>query len=131
MESHPKSAFIHMQSPLQALLCPFVLLPYLLLPAVYYGQLTVAFLPAYQEDLRAGSLAIGTYHEKTPKPFHDSKTCPICQAASCFQSYGFFSVLQIPECASSVRLSVCINSTFSITSCAFLVLGPRAPPDSL
>ena len=131
MENHPKSAFAHTQSSLPAFLCLLVLLPYLLLPVVFYSHLRLAFLPASQGDPRAGLPAIGTDPKKSPQPYHDGNTCPICRAASGFQDNGFFSWSQVPDCASPVRLAACINSPPSLADGYFGVSGPRAPPVSL
>lgn len=131
MKSHPNWAFVHKQSSLLSLLCLVVLLPYLLLPAIYYGHLTEQFLSASHEDPRAGPLAIGSYPEKLSEPCHDSNSCPICQAASSFQDYGFFSLPQVPASATQVRIAAFISPTFIIANYDFLVSGPRAPPISL
>jgi hypothetical protein len=133
MENHPKSAFAHRQPALLAFLCLLLLLPYLLLPAVYYGHLTVAFLPASQEDpiAIAGPLAIGTSTEKPPRPYHNSNACPICRAASSLQDFGFFSLPQPPECANQVWITAFNSPTPAIANSDLLVSGPRAPPVSL
>lgn len=131
MESHPKSAFVHRQLSLPAFVCLLVLQLYLLLPVVYYGQLSRAFLPASQGDPRAGLPAIGTQPEKSPQPYHNGNTCPICQSASGFQDYGFFSWSQVPDCASPVRLAAFIDFPPALANGCFWVSGPRAPPVSL
>ena len=130
-ESHPKSAFVHRQPSLPAFLCLFVLLPYLLLPVVFYGHLSLAFFPASQADPRAGLPAIGTLPGKSPQPYHDGTTCPICRAGSGFQDNGFSSWSQVPDGAAPVRLADLINSPPSLASGYFWVSGPRAPPVSL
>jgi hypothetical protein len=131
MESHPKSAFVHRQPSLPALLCLFVLLPYLLLPVVFYGHLSGAFFLASQADTRAGLPAIGTHPEKSPQPYHPGNTCPVCRAASSFDDYGYFSWSQVPDCASPVRLTAFINAPPSRSDGYLWVSGPRAPPVSL
>ncbi len=131
MESHPNRACVHRQPSLLPLLCLVVFLPYLLLPAVYYGHLTAAFLPAFQGDPRAGPPAIGPHTEKPPGPYHDSDSCPICRAASSLQDYGFFSFPQLAECATQVRLAAHIGPIPIIANPDFLVSGPRAPPVSM
>ncbi len=131
MESHPNRTFVHRQSSLLSLLCFVVFLPYLLQPSVYYSHLTAAFLPAFQGDPRAGPLAIGTHPEKPPGPYHDSNSCPICRAFSSFQDYGFFTLPQLTDCATQVRLAVLISPTPIIANSDFLDSGPRAPPISL
>ena len=128
MESQPKSASVHRQLSLLYLLCLAVFLPYLLLPAVYFSHLTAAFLPAFQEDPRAGPLAIGTHPEKPPGPYHDSDSCPICRAASSLQDYGFLSLPLFPDCATQVRLAAFIVPTPSLANSYFSFSVPRAPP---
>ncbi len=128
MESHPKSAAVHRQPSLLPLLCLIVFLPYLLLPAVYYGHLTAAFLPPFQEDPRAGPLAIGTHPEKPPEPYHDSGSCPVCRAASSFHDYGCFPWTQAQEGPTPVWLVAVISPAPIIANPDFLVSGPRAPP---
>jgi hypothetical protein len=131
MENHPNRTFVHRQPSLLSLLCLVVFLPYLLLPAVYYSHLTGALLPAFQEDPRAGPLAIGTYPEKPPGPYHDSNSCPICKGASSFQDYGFFALPQSPEGVTPVWLAAFTSPTPGTTNSDFLVSGPRGPPVSL
>lgn len=133
MESHPNCDFhfVHRQPSLVSFLCLFVFLPYLLLPTVYYSHLTAAFLPASQEDPRAGPLAIGTHPKKSPGPYQDSNSCPICRAASSFQDYGFFSLPQAMECPTPVWLAAFISPTPGIANPDSWVSGPRAPPVSL
>ena len=136
MESHSDYDFqvAYRQPFLLSLLCVLVLLPHLLLPAVYYSHLTATFLSVYQEYPRAGPLAIGTYPEKSPGPYHDRNSCLICRAASSFQDYGFFALPLAPECSAPdapVWLAVFISPTPIITNSDFLVSVPRAPPVSL
>ena len=119
MESHPNRTFVHRQSSLLSLLCLVVFLPYLFLPAVYYSHLIGALLPAFQEDHRAGPLAIGTHPEKPPGPYHDNNSCPICRASSNFQDYGFFSLPQFTNCATQVRLTALISPTLIIVKSEF------------
>lgn len=130
MESHPNRAFVHGQPSLLSLLCLVVFLPYLLLPPVYYSHLTAAFLPAFQEDPRAGPLAIATYPEKPPGPYHDNDSCPICRAASSLQDYGFCSLPQASEGATPVWLATVISPTPGLANSDLMVSGPRGPPVS-
>jgi hypothetical protein len=123
MASHRNSAFGHGQSSLLSRHCLVVFLP-----AVYYSHLTAAFLPAFQEDPRAGPLASGTHPEKPPGPYHDSDSCPICRATSSFQDYGLFSLPQFTDWTTQVRLAAFITPTPGIANSDFLVSGPRAPP---
>jgi hypothetical protein len=127
MESHPKSPSFCGQPSLLSLLCLAVFLSYLLLPAIYYRQLIAACLPVFQEDPGAGPLAIGTHPEKPLGPYHGSDSYLICRAASSFQDYCFFSLPQVTNCATQVRLAAFISPTPAIAKSGLLVSGPRAP----
>lgn len=103
------------------------LLANFLLPLIYYGHLTSFSLPASSGDPRAGPPITLSHPEKPLFPYHDN-LCPICQAASSFQDYGFLPVLPLPDSAALVGLLPCRDRTQGITNLAQLVSRPRGPP---
>jgi hypothetical protein len=80
------------------LLCLFAFLAYLLLPVVFYGHLSVAFLPASQEDPRAGLLAIGTHPVKSPQPYGAGVSYTTPATAICLWPLPFLWLTTTDQC---------------------------------
>jgi hypothetical protein len=113
-------------------LCLLVLLPYLLLPLIYYNHLTGnTSSPVCLIEGPQGRGSI--FWEKAEKPVgpHDDKSCPLCRAASHFQDYGFTAAIPAPDHPSLVQLYLCSNHPSRIANLHLLVSGPRAPPVAL
>lgn len=114
------------------LFCLFALLPYLLLPLIYYNHLTGnQDFPLY---LMAGpesrAPVIWGHADQPMRPPHES-ACPICRAASHFQDYGVSAVVLTPDHPCLARLSPFSSYPSHIANLDELVSGPRAPPVSL
>lgn len=133
MESYPHRGFhlAHRHASLLTCLCIVVLLLYLLLPEVYYNHLTASPLSVSSADPRGDPLAIGTHPEESPGPYHDSNSCPICQAFASFQDYAGSPLLQAPDCALPAQLFVPSDSCLQVKTFFFLITATRAPPHSL
>ena len=114
------------QSPGGALGVLLTLLPYFLLPFLFYGHLTKV-PPASSGDPKAGPPIILSHPEKPPAPYHDN-SCPICRGAESSQDCRFLPVLPGSDPPSPVRQSSLSGPFSPITPIPQMSSGPRAPP---
>ncbi len=109
-----------------SLLALLALLPYFLLPLIFYGHLTNSAFPAPPGIPRTGPPIIESQN-KEPVPFHDNNSCPICRAASDFQDYGLHLAFQAPDSAFVWLLSD-RDGTVVFSKADFVTAPTRAPP---
>jgi hypothetical protein len=96
---------------LGTLFCLFVFLPYFFLPLLYYAHLTQFSLPVESRDPRAGPPIAVSPPAKSPQPFHDSSSCPICRVAQTFEDGGL--LLSCPKAERPVMAGIFSESHFS------------------
>ncbi len=111
---------------LRSWLCLFALLPYFLLPAVFYSHLTVELPPAAGAEVKGAS----TFIAGQPPTFHpeDNRNCPICRAASSFEDYGCLDLAQAPHDAAHFLGLSLTNPAPLISPCGLGMAASRAPP---
>ena len=111
------------------LFCLFALLPYLLLPLIYYDHLTgTQDSLGYSIAAPQNRAPVMGGHVATPlRPGHDP-ACPICGGASHFQDYGIAAVVLAPDLPCLARLSPLGNHYCRIAHLHLLVSGSRGPP---
>jgi hypothetical protein len=102
-------------------------LPIFLLPLIYYGHLTNFSPLAVSRDLKTALPAIESRTEE-PAPFHESKACPICQAASSFQDFGSFLSFDAPDGSTLLGPLSERYSSAGLAPADGLTLQSRAPP---
>jgi hypothetical protein len=112
---------------LRSFLCLWALLPYFLLPAVFYSHLTVGLPPGAFVLCELESAVIKA-HPQQPFCPEDSQNCPICRAASSFEDYGCGDLPLAPAAAARFLGLALTNGDHLVSHCDFWVSESRAPP---
>jgi hypothetical protein len=110
-------------------LCLLVLLPYLLLPLIYYNHLAGNAGSPFSHiegPHGLGSILWGKAAKAVP-PNHD-QSCPLCRAASSLEDCGFTSMVPASDHPSLLRHYLFSHHPAEIANLYLQVSGPRAPP---